>query len=338
MRTNLLNTVTLSEFTDLVEKDFITFQQMVKPVAAQLFIERSMEAHTGDSRRFDEVDTETYAKLKREGENAKKGSVGIGYNKTMYAKRIALEIDITWEMRRYNKKEQVVALLTSLKHYCPQRMELDLTHRLTFCTSTSYTDMDGQTVDVTGGDGLAVVYSAHTLKFSSTTWRNRVSGDPTFSKSALESAELLARTNILSNFGERRVMNFNTIISTDDPGTVNDIKQFLKSTSEVGQTNPGVINVYQNKYRHVILPYLATTAVGAYDSTKRQWWGIVAAGQGILGWQAYFGIWEAPNLKTPKEGNNGEDFHNDNWTYGTRASYGIVVVSGRGLIMSCPSS
>ena len=338
-RSTLLNTVTFSKFTDLVEKDFLTFQSMVMPVARQLFVDSDMAAHTGDTRRYDEVDTETYGKLKREGQDSKKASVGIGYNKTMTAKRIAMEIDITWEMRRYNKKEQVTALLTSLKHFCPQRMELDLTHRYTFSTSNSYTDMDGSTVDVTGGDGLAIAYSAHTLKFSSNTWRNRIAGDPLFSKGALQAGLLLTTTDIRSNFDERRVMTFNTIVSGDDPGTVHDIKQFLKSTTDNTQNNSGVVNIYQNDYKHVILPYLATTATGANDSTKRRWWGLASSGLGVMGLQAYLGIWEQPHLKTPpRDGNNGEDVHNDNWTYGTRCSYGIVFVSGRGLIMSCPTS
>jgi hypothetical protein len=65
MQTTLLNSVTLSEFTDLVEKDFITYQKMVSPVAQQIFITDSMPANTGDSRRYDEVDTETFGRRKR---------------------------------------------------------------------------------------------------------------------------------------------------------------------------------------------------------------------------------------------------------------------------------
>ncbi len=335
----LLNTVTFSELTDLIRKSFVTTQGMVQPVAKQLFITQPIPQGTGNTRRFDEVDTQTYAKLKPQGANAKKASVGIGYNKTMTMKRIAMEIDITWEMRTQNRYAEVGSLITNLSHFAPQRTELDCTHRLTFCNATSYTDMDGESVDVSGGDSLSVVNTAHTLVFSSTTWSNRVSADPVFSKSALESAELLTTTDILSNFGERRVMNFNAIITGDDPNTVNAVKQFLNSVSDNTQDNSGVMNVYKNKYKHIVLPQLATTATGAADSTKRRWWFLGAVGQGTNGWQAYYGEWEAPRLKNPPaEGNNGEDPHNDNWTYGTRAAYGLVTVSGRGLIGSLPSS
>jgi len=47
-QTTLLNTVTLNEFVDLVEKEFLTTQEMV-PVgkAEALFISADMAAHTG---------------------------------------------------------------------------------------------------------------------------------------------------------------------------------------------------------------------------------------------------------------------------------------------------
>lgn len=335
----LLNTVSLPEFTDLVEKEFALNQEMVSVGAAQsLFITEDISMHTGDSRRYDEVDTETFGSLKREGEDAVKANVNVGYTKTLTVKRVAKEIVITWEMRRFNKAPQVTGLLQSLMHFCGQRMELDLTHRLTFCSSTSYTDMDGESVATTAGDGLALVVAAHTLSASSTTYRNRVNGDPYFSQGGLEAAEELAVTNLYSNFGERRVKNFNTIVSGDDPATVRAIRQVLESTADVDASHAGVLNTFRGKYRHLVLPYLATTAAGAHDSTKKKWWFLVASGQGVAGWQSYLGIAEAPNMKSPAPGNNGEDIHNDNWTYGVRCAYGIVSLSGAGLIGSLPTT
>lgn len=331
--TSLLNTATLSEFTDLVEKEFKMLQDKVVPQAQQLFITEDLSANSGDTRRYDEVDTETFASLKTEGDDASKVSAGVGYNKTMTAKRVATEIEITWEMRRYNKRPQVTAMLTNLGTFCPQRLELDLTHRLTFATSSTYVDKDGETVTVTGGDGNPVVYATHSLANSSTTWRNRVANDPILSQGALEAAEELADTNVLSNFGERRVMPFNVLITGTDPNTCRTAKQILQSTADIDAAQSGVLNYYAGAYRQVKLPYLATTATGAYDSTKKKWWGIASIGNGMNSWQAYLGIFEPNNMKAPEE-----DVHNDNWTYGSRMSYGICVLSGKGLIMSCPTS
>lgn len=329
-----LNIVSQSQFTDLTEKTWVKMMNMVDKSAQSLYIVEDLAEHTGNTRRYDEIDVETFANVKPEGDDAVIANVQVGYNKTMTARRMGKEITITWEMRRYNKYPEVVAQLTGLVHFCPQKMELDLTHRITFATATSYTDLDGQTVTTTVGDGLALVSASHTLNGSSTTFSNVITGNPVFSKGGMEIAEGQAQYQIYSNLGERRVLNFNTIFSSDDPTTVNDIKQFLNSMSDVDQNNPNVTNVYYKKYNHVILKYLATTAAGARDSTKDKYWGLAAVGQGTNGWQSYLGVFEQPNLKTPAPGNNGEDVHNDDWTYGTRCSYGIVTVSPKGLVLS----
>lgn len=331
-----LNTVSIYQFTDLIKRDFSVHNDNFVETgkAAKLFIYDDVADHTGDRKRYSEIDTETFASVKPEGDDAAKAHVQYGYEKDCIMRRFAREIDITWEMRRLNKKPEVMTKLQSLNHFVPNRLELDLTHRFTFGTATSYTDVDGYTVDTTVGDTLALISSVHTLRASSSTYSNVITGNPTFSKGGLEIAESIANTNILSNFGERRVMQFNWIVSGDDPTTVNDIKQFLNSTADVDQNNPSVTNVYYKKYMHLVLPYMATTASGAYDSTKAKYWGIVAAGQGQSGWQAYLSVWEAPNLRTPATGNNGEDFHNDNWSYGCRGAYGICAVTGRGVIWS----
>lgn len=339
MQGNLLSTITFPEMTDLIRREWVATQNMIKPQAQQIYITDPIGKGQGSTKLYNEIDTETYAKLKRQGEAVQKASVGVGYNVTMTKKRIGLEIDITQEMRDENRYPEVGALITNLTHFCPQRIELDATHRLTFGTATSMTDMDGDTVSLVGGDGLAIFSAVHTLKFSSTTWSNVVSGNPVFSQGALEAAELLTTTDILNNFGDKRVLVFNTIITGTDPNTKNAVKQFLNSTSDVTQNNPGVINIYQNSYKHLILPQLATTATGANDSTKRRYWFLAALGQGAMGLQAYYGEWEAPHMvASPASGNNMEDPHRDIWSWGTRAGYGFVIVSGRGIVGSFPTS
>ena len=330
-----LNTVSIADMTDLVEREWSIFNDMVTVGPAQsLYIGEDISNFTGNTRRYTEIDARTYANEKPEGEDATKQSVQQGYTVTMTMRRFAAEIDITWEMRRLNKVPEVVSQLTSLSHFCPQRLELDATHRLTFMTATSYTDLDGVSVTTTVGDTLALVSAVHTLRGTATTFSNVITGNPAFSRGGLEVAEAQANTQILSQYGERRVMQFNTIVTGDDPTTVNNVKQFLKSVTDVDQNNPGVVNVYLGKYQHIVLSYMATTAAGAYDSTKAAYWALVATGQGVRGWQAYIGVWERPNLRVPSPGNNGEDIHNDDWTYGTRCAYGIATVSPRGFLGS----
>ena len=166
MKTRLVSALAFDEMTDLISKSFVMIQQFEKKAAAQFYQEESIPSGTGDSRRYDEMDTEDFAKTMEEGEDASKVTVAHGYTKTMYMKRVASEIDITFKMRLTGKNKDIENKITNLNHYCPNRKELDLTHRFSFATETTYTDMDGKTIDNTGGDSLQLAYSAHTLKHS----------------------------------------------------------------------------------------------------------------------------------------------------------------------------
>lgn len=335
MQARTISQFTLPELVDLIDKAFVMVGEMEESnVAGQFYMDGGIPAGTGNSRRYDEFDIDTFARNKPEGENASKINTAVGYSKTMYMKRIASEIDITWEMRNNGKDQEILNKIKAITHLVPNRKELDKTHQLfTFCTSSSYVDMDGTTVDVTGGDGQPAAYASHPLKYSSTTWRNRLSGDPVFAVGALEAAEQLAATNIFNNFGQTRNLDFNVIFCGKDPNTNRNIRRILESTSDIDYANAGIKNTY-SAYRKVMLPYLATTADGSYDSTKRRWWGIAAAGQ----IQAHSGDWEPSRLISPSAGNNLEDAHNDNWTWGVRGAYGKCLVTAKGLIYSCPTN
>lgn len=303
--------------------------------AKSLYISETIPKNAGNTKKYNEIDGETYASYKAEGEDNSKARVIMGYNVTMTKRRFSKEIDITYEARNENRVPEVVGSLTDLSSFCPQRMALDLTHRLTFCTATSYTDMDGETVSTVVGDTYQLVYASHTLSSAATTFSNVITGNPQFSPGAFQVARKLTTTQILSHFGERRVMKFDTVVTTDDPATIDEVRKLMRSTSDPTQNNPGVVNVQANMFRHVILPRLATTATGAADSTKDKYWGYVATqGAPQNRWQAYFAIWEQPNLATPAPGNNGEDFHNQNWSFAAYCGYGIATVSPRGLIWS----
>lgn len=337
-QSSLLSIVQLPEFSDLVRRSWAETQNVVVMNAKSLFILDPIGANAGKSKLYQEYDTETYADDKPEGSAVSFAKTGVGYSKTAFVKTIGKGIEITIEDRVQNRYQEVTSKLRSLNKYCANRIDLDLSHVLTFATSTSYTDMNGNLVDATTGDGLSLANAAHTLAFSATTYRNRVAGDPAFSETSLEAAEYLAQTQILNNFGQRRRIEFNTIFYGDDPATARQVKQLITSEADIDAVQAGVKNVYLDRYMAVYLPNLATTATGLPDSTKRRWWGISSAGKGLDGWQAYFGEVLPPFLKTPAPGNNGEDINTWNWVYVTGAMYLIATPNPRGLIMSCPVS
>ncbi len=176
-QTTLLSTISEPEFTDLVRRNWVETQDFIDRNASRMFIMDDIGGAQGNSKIYNEYDTETYADVKPEGVAAQKSKMGVGYNQTMTSQTFAKQVDITLEERVQNRYPEVKAKITSLSEFCANRQDLDASHRITFATSTSYTNMNGQTVTTTTGDGLALASSVHTLAFSSTTYRNRVSGD-----------------------------------------------------------------------------------------------------------------------------------------------------------------
>ena len=319
-----LNTVSLSDFTKLANviwgKAYSSIAQTMR--GSGLVKEYPIPQNSGNTREFTEIDTEEYAKFKGEGSQAERAKVQQGYTKVMTMKRVAMDIGITYEMRTQNKYPDVVARLTNLGTQVAKRMDLDLSHRIGFAASTSMTDMDGNTVDLTVGDTKQLAYSAHTLRGSASTYRNILANNPKLSKGALESMERLVVEETLNQFGEKMTMEFDILWTTDDPNTVNTAKEYLQSTADITGSNAGVKNVYMSKYRHVVLPRVATTAAGAVDATKRYYWGLASSQMSSF----YLGIWEEPRLKTPANLNAGEEFSTDDWAYGSRGGYGLCVV------------
>ena len=248
----------------------------------------------------------------------------------MTKKRVALDIGISYEMRTENKYTEVTAKLTGLGRQCSNRMDLDLSHRIRFAADTTYPDMDGVTVNIAVGDTKALAATDHSLRGSTTTYRNILANNPRLSKGALEGMERLCVEETYNQFGEKMAMPFDILFTSDDPNTVNTAREYLKSTADVGGANSGVINSYQSKYRHVILPRLATDANGAPSSTYRYYWGLASSLYSTL----FLGVWEEPHLKSPANLNAGEDFSTDDWNFGTRGGYGIATVNGSWMKLS----
>jgi hypothetical protein len=323
-----LNIATLSDFVRLADIIFMKGLDSYQPVARNsvMFRVENIPDHTGNTREYTEIDLEQYARVKNEGDQAVRARVQQGYSKVGTLYRVAHDIGITYEMRHYNKYPEVVSRLTNLGKTTARRMELDLQHRITFATSTAYTDMDGRSVDVTVGDTLALASTAHTVRASATTFRNRLANNPVFSKGALEGMELMTIQNSINQFGEKTTVNFDILWTTNDPNTVNTVREYLRSTAAPDANNAGVVNVYAGKFRHVVLPLVPTTNVGADDSTKYKYWGLASSEM----CSAYLGINEEPHMKSmAAAGKNSEEFSTEDWNFGATAGYFIVVPGAR---------
>jgi len=327
-----LNINSLADFVSNAEilwvKGFTSVPQVAR--TSGLFKEVQIPQMTGNTRTFSEIDLEEYASKKGEDDQSSRARGQQGYSKTGTLYRVSKDIGISYEMRTQGKYLEIKEKLTNLGKLAPNRLDLDLTHRFTFGTATSYTDMDGDTVSTTVGDTFQLFYTAHTLRGSSTTFRNRLANNPQFSPGALESMETMRKQNTYNQFGEKMVINADIIWSADDPNTNRAIRETLGSSSNNTQNNPGVINTYSGKYRHVILPRLDTSAIGANDSTKSKYWGLASSEMST----AYLGVHEEAHVKLPTPGSNAEEFSTDAWNFGTRAGWLIVIVSATWVSMS----
>jgi hypothetical protein len=334
----LMATFTQKEIYNLVEKYFVDFKDSYPIDAKPVFIYQSVPMQNGIIKRFDEKDFSTYAKTKPEGALTKRAKYGIGYHKDVLMKTVGLEMALTEESIKFNKWDDVKEIGVELGKTVPNRMNLDMTHfAFTFAQSTSYVDMDGFTIDETTGDGVALASASHTLAHSALTYTNIIPGAPQFSKSALISAEIIARNNTLDNYGIPKSMKFSHIWTTGNPNTVENVLQFLKSISDNTQANPNVENTYKNRYKLLVLEQIDTDVFGQRDTTKSNWWGTGAFEGDVKGkrFTAIYAEWEAAHMKpAPTSDNNANDFSRDIQKYGTRGRYNVCALNGMGITYS----
>lgn len=322
--------INTSTFNDFVKNATIMWRkgyERVPMVAKNLYDIVNNQLAVND---HSSLDGFTFARRKDEGDAYYQENPTQNYSKTITKYRVGLEAVITWEMRTYDKYREINRVLTGLGEAAAQRMEIDLTHRFTFGTATSYTDMDGATVSTTVGDSLQLFYTAHTVNGSSTTYRNRIANNPLFSRGGLEAAEALFAQQMIDSAGNKVVIRPDTIIIADDPNTENTVLELLHSTASPSSANSGVSNEYKAKYNLIKLPYLATTATGAADSTKYKYWMLAA----LSHTDAVLEISENPHLIAPAKGTNAEDFDNDDWKFKSSAAYGIEIIDPKWIVMS----
>lgn len=320
--------VSLIDLTLQTNTDALTNEM----IASGMMIQKSHPNNTGDTQRFEEFDAELYSHNKSQAGNASIFKTQIGYSIDAPILRKAVNVEYTYEFKNYDKHDTIkYTTLAAIKAQM-NRFDLDLQHLIGFATATSYTDMDGATVNVAVGDGLALASTVHTLRGSTSTFRSRVANNPQYSTSALELAEQTWNENCLNHFGQKQYRFADIIFSTDDPITCNAIRKDLMSQSDVTGLNSGVYNPYKNSRKHVVLSKVATTAAGAVDTTKRKYWGLTASGN--EGWQAYYAINEAPHRDDTVDGASTYDVLKDIWSIPYRIGYSKAVLSGRYFLLS----
>lgn len=327
-----LNSLTFGGYSDNVEKSYLDFFVTYQPKAKVLFIERPLGESGETTVRIDEQDMSQYGHDKPQGVDAKRLEFADAYYKEIYAARFGAQLNISYEMR-VAKRFDIGTAMKRFNAAIPNRNELDRQHfAVTFVNVTSYVNMDGRTVDMTSGDGLAPASAVHPLAFSTITWSNIVPGNPQLSVTALESAQKLGVTDILDNYGlPVEMLLTHLVVNKQDPTTCRIAREILRSTTLITQANPAVINTFSQMYELLELPLAATDANGRQNSAKYKWWSLHAL-TGTNRAQMYECTWENPHM-TP----GFQDPYNDDYVWGSRARYAFGRVSPRGQIYSLAS-
>ncbi len=273
------------------------------------------------------IDGYGFARRKNEGESYTYGSIKQGYKLNLSQTRIGLIDAITYEMRKFDKYREIDKKMRKLGESTAKRIELDLTHQFTFgMSASSYTNMDGETVATTSADGQNIFDSDHTITGGSSTYANLMT--TAFSRSGLEEAEALFNT-FVDNNGNIVLVEPDTIITGRNVTIQNAVKEFLKSTLIPDEAN-NAVNVYQGKYKPLVLPYLSTTLAGAPTTSYDNYWMLAD----LKHTDAICEISENPTFKAPTEGGNGEDFDTDDWKFKSSASYDYGVLDFKWIVGS----
>jgi hypothetical protein len=326
---NVINRASFADFNNNLTIRWTKSYAGFPKHAAVLYNVESTDVDTGDISGMDGFST---ARVKREGGDFAFLNLTQNYRKAWTTYEVGGMTKITWNMRRYSKYDLINRAISNLAESAAKRVEIDMTHRFTFANSTAYTNIDGDSVSVTVGDGLALLSTVHTVPGSATTFRNRVANNPILSKGGLEAAEKLFATQMIDTNGELTFQEPTHLVITNDPNSVNTAQEYLKSYADPTASQAGVTNVYEGKYGLIILPYLSTSVSGSnvvYDSTKAKYWFLVNMNHK----DAYMKVGQEPTFITPAD-NGGKDFETMDWKYACQASFALSIVDPRWIIAS----
>lgn len=146
-----INTASLPQFTDLVKRTFTnTVKSLPNIMRNAPFVNvEKIASNTGLYKRFGErLHRSEYGSFRAEGDQSKVARVQYGYEKDLAVSTISSSISITQLMREGGKNQDIIDSVLSLGLVVDNRMDLDLSHRFTFATATTYVDQDGRTTDI----------------------------------------------------------------------------------------------------------------------------------------------------------------------------------------------
>jgi len=219
------------------------------------------------------------ARRRNEGDDAWKGNLKQGYTKKFNQAEIALNVDVTKQMRMFDKYDEIYSRMRKMGQSAERRFELDVASLLSYAWSTSYTNLDGETVSTAVPSGLALISGSHTCNGSSNTFSNQLATTNTaFDQNVLEKLEELFNNFLDEADGRRIPVMPDTIITGQHAPTVHAVRKVLGSEYYTENANNS-LNTFKGKYKHLIVPFLDLNAqTEARDATKVRYCFLAALG------------------------------------------------------------
>lgn len=334
----LISTMSVPAIQSLVKKSFVTETHKKGGDVRRIFIKETAD-WTSDTKRVYEMDRERFAEQKVQGQASAQRGIAQGYYKDITRKTVSITRIVSGEAYQALTANKLAEYAMQTSKDVTDKIELDMRNFIGYAVAaTSYTDNGGFSIDTTVGDGLSVFDTTHTLKNSTTTYSNILSGAPTLTNVALEAAEDYFNYNVVDNYGQRIEIKPDTIITSNKAIMVNRVDRLFGSASPesiagTANANSGVKNSYRNKYTHLVVEF-DVTSLNVSDSTKSYYWFLASlTGMPEERFQAYYVSWLSP-MVAPAEVNQ------DKWilSYTARACFGLGAVSGKGILVSKATS
>jgi len=331
MTTPAVGSLIQQSFDQESQRAFGNEQKLFQPVSPKGGIAAETEQRT-------EMDKDRFAATQKvQGQESSEAGIAQGYSKIMVRKTISIKRSLSGEQVLGLEAKNLSSWAMDVRSDIEDKILLDMRNFLRYGADsvTSYTDNGGFTIDTTTADGLSIFNTAHTLKYSATTYSNVASGAPALSESSLDTVADYFTYNRLDNFGKPLANPGKlTIITSNKAVMKNRVARIVTSMSPekiegTANANSGVVNVNNGRYDHLPVDF-DQDARGNWDSTRSFYW-FVAALNGSesdkLGF--YYVRWMSPTV-APTVTNEGK------WTIEAvaRAMYALGATNAKGIIVS----
>lgn len=264
--------ISVNQFLDLSKNAYVHWSKARKEYPAvreQLYNIVNVEERTSEHSSVSEIAT---ARRRHDGDDAYKSTLKQGYTKNFTQSEIALQVDVTKQMRMYDKYEEIMKKMRGMGKGAERRIEQDLASLLAFAWGTSYTNIDGETVSTLTPDGLRLIHPTHTANGSSATFSNEI--DTTHLPISTTVLELLeSKFDGFVDDTDGRVFSPtpDTIIHAKHAPTKHVINRILNSELIAGNNNNDK-NDLRGEYTRLEVPYINfTPSTEQRDSTKSRY-------------------------------------------------------------------